>query len=128
MDYYKRPYNSDWRSASDYINKNLKEKDLVATSFYAYRPVNYYLTSQAVSIKDYDTSEFGDILKDYKRMWVVYHNENYICEDAKTPNIISVLDYLDNNHKEIDQKMFPGGETLHDIPATNVNVDLYEIK
>ena len=128
IDYYKRPYSPDWKSASDYISKNLREGDLVAASFYAYRPVDHYLSNQPILIKDYNTPEFGNISKNYKRAWIVYHDESYVCEDAKTQNIISILGYLDNNHRKIDQKIFPVRSTLHDIPATSIMVDLYEIK
>lgn len=127
-DYYKRPYGPDWKSAFAYINKNSEAGDIATVSWYAERPASYYSETKGIVMRGYSAEQLGGILQHYRRVWVLFHDESYICEKCKTPNLTKVLAYLDNHYKIIDQKIFAGGITLHDDPATNITVYLYEPK
>jgi len=127
-DYYKRPYGPDWKSAFAYINKNSEAGDIATVSWYAERPASYYSETKGIVMRGYSAEQLGGILQHYRRVWILFHDEAYICEKCKTPNLTEVLAYLDNHYKIIDQKIFAGGITLHDDPATNITVYLYEPK
>lgn len=127
-DYYKRPYGPDWKSAFAYINKNSEAGDIVTFSWYAERPASYYSETKGIVMRGYSAEQLMGILQHYRRVWVLFHDEYYVCEKCKTPNLAEVLAYLDNHYKIIDQKIFAGGITLHDDPATNITLYLYEPK